>query len=436
MDFMDDQLPRKVSKLAKRFEKNQESSVQYQDLPSYLPFRPIHPFPARMAPSIAWDSLKACKHKSLKILDPMVGSGTTTVIARALGHVAIGFDTDPLAVLIANTWSQDVDKIKVFTKAKEVLDRSVDLYNKLPLSAAYPRNAKSVTCAFVRYWFDNINRRQLTALAEIIFRLHDPMIKTVLWSAFSRLIITKKLGASLAMDVSHSRPHRVYDKAPIRPFDKFLKSVEFVLNVLPFKVSENSLPVVKVSLGDARQIRLPNRSVDIVITSPPYLNAIDYLRGNKFSLIWMGYALEELREIKSFNIGAEKIMTYDKKNSFIKDSLDEMGGIDNLPARIKGILIRYVFDMNLVLGEISRVLKLRGQAVLVIGDSTIHGVFIQNSKAIISLGKQYGLHLCSLQKRELQENRRYLPPPTSKKAGQQLQNRMREEVILTFKLKL
>lgn len=92
--------------------------------------------------------------------------------------------------------------------------------------------------------------------------------------------------------------------------------------------------------------------------------------------------------------------------------------------------------MNLVLGEISRVLKLSGQAVLVIGDSTIHGVFIQNSKAIISLGKQYGLHLCSLQKRELLENRRYLPPPTSKKAGQQLQNRMREEVILTFKLKL
>ncbi len=65
--------------------------------------RPIHPFPARMAPSIIQRRLKS--HKRLRVVDPMVGSGTTVVTARILGHHAIGFDTDPLALLIAKAWS-------------------------------------------------------------------------------------------------------------------------------------------------------------------------------------------------------------------------------------------------------------------------------------------------------------------------------------------
>jgi tRNA G10 N-methylase Trm11 len=61
--------------------------------------RPVHPFPARMAPSIVWDALPKTG-KSVNILDPMSGSGTTLVCARSRGHRAIGCDTDPLALLI------------------------------------------------------------------------------------------------------------------------------------------------------------------------------------------------------------------------------------------------------------------------------------------------------------------------------------------------
>ena len=59
---------------------------------------PIHPFPARMAPGIALEALGESK-ASLRILDPMAGSGTVLAVARSKGHRAFGVDVDPLAVL-------------------------------------------------------------------------------------------------------------------------------------------------------------------------------------------------------------------------------------------------------------------------------------------------------------------------------------------------
>ena len=66
--------------------------------------RSIHPFPARMAPGLALDSLSALKPQSV-VLDPMSGSGTVLRQALELGHEAIGFDVDPLAVLMATVWT-------------------------------------------------------------------------------------------------------------------------------------------------------------------------------------------------------------------------------------------------------------------------------------------------------------------------------------------
>ena len=83
--------------------------------------KPIHPFPARMAPSIAWSYLMA--NKRMRVLDPMVGSGTTLTIARYLGHEAYGIDTDPLAVTISSTWSNNIDEDLFLEKAAKVLEK-------------------------------------------------------------------------------------------------------------------------------------------------------------------------------------------------------------------------------------------------------------------------------------------------------------------------
>src|SRR5258706_10546954 len=93
------------------------------DIPATLPLsviKPIHPFPARMAPSIAFDELPASS-KMLRVLDPMVGSGTTAVVARAKGHYAVGFDSDPLAVMLSSTWCADARTTNLETLAGDVL---------------------------------------------------------------------------------------------------------------------------------------------------------------------------------------------------------------------------------------------------------------------------------------------------------------------------
>lgn len=407
--------------------KNSEE-ILYHEL-----LKPVHPFPARMAPSIVWESIQSAS-APITVLDPMCGSGTSLVASRMSGHRVIGFDTDPLAVLISKVWSSDIDQARAYGVAERVLERAQKFCRGLPARSAYPSKADSDTKAFIRYWFDLTARRQLTALSTCIWRTHDDHVRSVLWCAFSRMIITKKIGVSLAMDVSHSRPHRVYDQAPVRPWDRFLMSVERVLKSIPFIYSPTCLPRTRIDTADARDLPLRSNSVDLVLMSPPYLNAIDYVRGHKLSLVWMGYSVQELRQLRSSNVGAEAGTNRKVRSNSIEQVLNMTADSDALTPRHRGMLVRYLVDLEALMSEISRVLKVNGQAIIVIGDSSIRKVFVRNSCAVTALGELAGLSLVSRKTRSIPDNRRYLPPPNSSGAGDELSSRMREEVILTFQL--
>src|SRR5215207_8283687 len=114
--------------------------------------RPIHPFPARMAPAIVWEELLAAAaatpHTPLRVLDPMTGSGTTIAMARLLGHRATGYDTDPLAVLISRAWSVDIDQAELRDAAAEVVRAARLLAREVSSAEAYPAGADEETRAF------------------------------------------------------------------------------------------------------------------------------------------------------------------------------------------------------------------------------------------------------------------------------------------------
>ena len=394
--------------------------------------RPVHPFPARMAPAIVWDKLRKIKGECLRILDPMAGSGTTLVVGRAMGHIAYGVDRDPLAVMIAKAWCDDVDKERLLSKAEEVLEKAKNTVRILPKREAYPSHADDETKRFVRYWFDLTNRKQLAGLSKHISLVRDENVRVFLWTGFSRMIITKKVGVSLAMDISHSRPHRVYDKAPVKAFEVFLKAVKKVVDGNAFSSCECMLPKPIIRRGDSRELDFKKNFFDIVITSPPYLNAIDYMRGHKMALVWMKNSIKSLRELRGTNIGAEVKSVGTKKDRII-NVIAGVGDVEKLGGRQKGFLMRYVLDMDSVCSEITRVLKPNGSAVFVVGDSTLQGVFIKNSEGVKRLAEHYGLKVEGVEERALPENSRYLPPPSNNGAGSQLQRRMRKEVILTMR---
>jgi hypothetical protein len=122
---------------------------------------------------------------------------------------------------------------------------------------------------------DISSRRLRVTIAEVSKR----HVREILWCAFSRLIITKQAGASLALDVAHSRPHKVSDKTVIRPIAQFETAVHAVVSAIPFRTPHPS-PRASIRRADARKLPVDDSTVDVAICSPPYLNAIDYLRGH------------------------------------------------------------------------------------------------------------------------------------------------------------
>jgi SAM-dependent methyltransferase len=392
---------------------------------------PIHPFPARMAPGIALEALGEGKN-SLKVLDPMAGSGTVLAVARANGHRAYGIDLDPLAVLLAGVWTRTVDAECVSDKAAEVLDRAKSSFASMSSASAYPASSDDETRRFIRYWFDDYSRRQLAALSKAIGRVHDSVTRDALWCGFSRLIITKSAGASLAMDLSHSRPHKEFTRAPVKPFNRFISAVQTVVDNCPQSGSDALGPSATVKRGDARKLDIPAGSIDLVLTSPPYLNAIDYMRCSKFSLVWMGYPVSNLRQIRGDSVGAEISLEEALDADWVKSLIKQLRLSPVLSTRDHALLARYVWDMGRALAEVSRVLRTGGRAVYVVGDSTVRGTFIRNSSVVAAVAEKHGLTRHSRQTRTLPANRRYLPPPKHDGSADALDVRMRREVVLVF----
>jgi SAM-dependent methyltransferase len=393
--------------------------------------RPIHPFPARMAPDLAFEKLRKVSKRAV-VLDPMAGSGTVLRQAIDLGLRARGFDLDPLAVLMSKVWTTPVKDSAIERCLLKTLKTERRLRSSSILLPWIDKDAE--TKAFIDYWFARPQKRDLRRLSYVLMKLdaasgnRDLAAINVLKIAFSRLIITKESGASLARDVSHSRPHKVAEASDYRVMPEFVRSVNQLRSQLRSSPPKGNC---KVSSGDARSLKIVKAdSVDVVMTSPPYLNAIDYMRGHRLSLVWLGYSLCDLRKIRSDSIGAERGPEREGAENEAEEIKIAMGKISKLPNRHKKMIYRYVNDIKEMMSEIARVLRPKGRAVLVVGNSCLKNVFIKNADGIIKAGTQAGLRLFARTERELPDTKRYLPMPIQR--GEALGKRMRTETILTF----
>jgi DNA modification methylase len=229
--------------------------------------------------------------------------------------------------------------------------------------------------------------------------------------------------------VSHSRPHRVKDSNNFDVATELLRAARRIAAVL----AEG--PVVRpavVSVGDARSLtEVADGTIDAVITSPPYLNAIDYMRGHRLSLVWLGYSILQLREIRATSIGSEKGPDAGTSLPQLSDRVAELPWFKILPGRQAAVVRRYSADVCALMSEVHRVLRRAGKAVLVIGNSCLRGVYIENSRILELAAEVIGLRCTGVYTRDLPEARRYLPTPGLLSAAD-LAKRMRKECVLTF----
>ena len=385
--------------------------------------RTVHPFPARMASEVALKALEGLPPRS-SVLDPMCGSGV--VVRRALdgGHSAIGIYIDPLAVLMAKVWTTRIPpsiqsgfRIELAQKAKTLLGTKIEL----PWIDQDPS-----TTEYIEYWFAPTQREQIRALLAAGSQLRGQR-RDLVALALSRIIVTKSKGASLAADSSHSRPHRVRVDNDFDVFTGFAKSFDRLLRILGDSPIEAN---GRVGLGDARTLRgVRPASVDAVVTSPPYINAIDYLRGHKLALVWLGFATPKIRNIKSLSVGSST--PHQRQESNRLNGIARTASVEDLSPSNERVVKHYVHDMAACLKQTYRVLRPGGYAVYVVSNSMLRGVEVDTAKIIVETASDAGLQLEDSYVRDIPREHRYLPPPQAT-ANSQLATRMRTESVLRF----
>ncbi|MET3665529.1 hypothetical protein [Caulobacter sp. 1776] len=367
-----------------------------------------------MAPELALKTIGSLPENAV-ILDPMSGSGTVLRAGVENGNSCLGFDLDPLAVLMARVWTSPLIDGLV-QEARKVAEAAKLIRNPTP-----PWGDSAKTQAFAEFWFEERQRADLSALAQVVIG-YEGAHRDALMLALSRLIITKEKGASIARDTSHSRPHRVFfnnDFDVFRALPIAAKRIEDRLN------AQNIRGSAQVELADARKLPLADGSVDAVITSPPYLNAIDYMRGHRLALIWLGYKLDELASVRAVSIGAEAALKAGPE--LVLPPFEIAAALPPSKARI---VERYRADIYRLMIELRRVLKPGGQVLVVVGNSNIAGVQVSNADINHVSATKVGFTLTNRFDRALPSQSRYLPTP--KGESNALGRRMRTETVLTF----
>jgi DNA modification methylase len=404
-------------------------ATELDETPSKNALQLPHQFPAPMSPFLAEKIIKQTTSHHHTILDPMVGSGTVVVVSSKLGRKSLGLDIDPLARLIVRVSVGAYDSHRIWAATALVLaDAFAHASDTKRLDTIFAERFDSETQKFIQYWFSCRNRRHLLALWLAIEAVKSPGIRAVLALAFSRTIIAKTAGASYAIDLPHTRPHKRPEKAAPDPLQAFARRVDELLRRLDQR--NRATPSAKPSIraGDARTLRCKSKSVDLVLTSSPYANAIDYVRAHKFSLVWMGHSITELARLRRKMIGAEvgeRKLRPDFK--WLEDFLPKASA---KVSRRCAILRRYFYDLDRVIRQIHRVLKNSGACVLVVGRSKVGTQTIDTPSILVRLAQRRGFEHVGTRTRKINPLRRSLPFGTSRQLARGLRKRMSEEAVV------
>lgn len=386
------------------------------------PLYALHPFAARFPYGLPGYFIDALTEPGDTVLDPMCGSGITLLEGWAAGRAVIGVDLDPLARRQAKARTTALSNTEVLEAGQATLRRTADLMAGLgpqrdPLEAV-TADMDSPTREFLDYWFFPETQRELACLTLAIREEPDVDLRNLLEVIFSSTIVTKSGGVSRARDLAHTRPHRVSDKALRRPIPLFANLVERAAGAYG-SINRDAVGECRIMDGDARSLPLPDCSVDLIVTSPPYANALDYMRAHKFSLAWLGDPIPSLTRLRREYIGSESpdsqaTSSVDSLPAKVEAVVERVGEADATKSRV---LRRYFADMSVSISEMQRVLRPGSAAVIVVGPSTMRGILVPTHECLANLATQAGLDVVAVAPRNLDRDRRMMPARNAGRTG-------------------
>ena len=401
---------------ARRLAQLLESDLSFQT-PARLahPLYALHPFAARFPHGLPGHFIDALTERGDTVLDPMCGAGITLLEGWSSARNVVGVDLDPLARRQARARTTALCAEKVRRAGEAALRRTADLVAGLgahrdPLQAL-TADMDPATREFLDYWFFPETQRELAALILSIREEPDNDLRNLLEVIFSSTIVTKSGGVSRARDLAHTRPHRVSDKVPRRPIPLFANLIQRAAEAYA-SIDPDAVGDCRITDGDARSLPLLDCSMDLIVTSPPYANALDYMRAHKFSLAWLGDPIPSLTELRREYIGSESAGSRATEApagqlpATIEAVVDRVGEADPAKSRV---LRRYFADMSASISEMQRVLKPGSATVIVVGPSTMRGMLVPTHECLAELARHAGLDVAGVAPRNLDRDRRMMP---------------------------
>ncbi len=298
------------------------------------------------------------------VLDPFCGVGTTLLCAKERGIASAGVDASTLAAFVSRAKTDDYDSSDI-EAALAFLNKKLDYGSAQGLNWQF--ELFSTKAAFPKR-----NHAEILALREAIENEEGRarnLLLLALLSILPQASIIMKDGGVLKIDKR---------KRALPAREIFRRKVKRMCREL---IGRPQGHVPRVFLGDARALDLGGEEADAVITSPPYLNNIDYSKiyGLELSLLSMSKAEAEevrMRAIRSF-IGRRMEV----------DGMPPEVGDAGLRIPIVGTYFR---DMEAAIAEMFRVLKPHGAAYVNVSNSVIHETHVLVDETFAQMAERIG----------------------------------------------
>ena len=315
--------------------------VSYSSNTTYLTHN-YHPYPCKFVPQIPQQIISKYSKEGDLILDPFCGSGTTLTEASLLNRNAVGIDINPVGALSA--------KVKTTTLSKSDKQVAIKLLDKIACKTSSSFE-KFVESNFEEKFvpdFDNLNHwflpfviKELAVLKKLILEVKNSKARNFLLVAFSNVIV------SISKQDSETRYVAVKkDTKKHQLFAMFSKKVGQMLQRNDEYAKQRSKSKISVFHADSRRMpQVSDSSVNLILTSPPYLNTFDYYLYHKLRIVWLGFSPKTMRDL-------------------------EMGCHHTSSKYVTGFG-RYKQDLSDIFAEFHRVLTKDGKVCLIIGDAQV-----------------------------------------------------------------
>ncbi len=358
------------------------------------------------------------------VMDPFAGVGTTLVEANRLGLDSIGFEINPFAHLVSDVKlrSKDIPLEKLteavgqyetfMEEAGQSSERSGCMEDVRPAPRRSPPPGFKSRIPFyspaveerVLFTLDFLDN--LTPPVQNIFRVAFASVMV----EFSNYTYEPSLG---------SRPGAGKDLVIDAPVGGIVaaKLRQMLEDIAEFQADAARQPksprwqVHNCSFFEAES-RVDPGTVDLVVTSPPYMNNYHYVRNSRPQLFWTGLVTSpaELKRLEQENFGkfwqtvrAEEPISLVPHLPDLEEQLAEIREI-NLAKGVYGgsgwanYICTYMNDLDRFCGLLVRLLRPGGTAVVVLGNSIVQGREIKVEEYLCAIAKLNGLAVVRVQK--------------------------------------